>query len=87
MGFACSKKEEKKGEKCFLLFCRVTNDAREDEMDNNIQEVSNMVGNLRNMVRDPKRSVLLLLVKYMYTVAQPGFVSRGGGQTTFSNYR
>ena len=37
-------------------------------MDNNIQEVSNMVGNLRNMVRDPNPSVLLLLVKYMYLV-------------------
>ncbi|PAA49761.1 hypothetical protein BOX15_Mlig011835g1, partial [Macrostomum lignano] len=31
---------------------RITKDAREDEMDNNIQEVGNMVGNLRNMAVD-----------------------------------
>ncbi|OUC46987.1 SNAP-25 family protein [Trichinella nativa] len=31
---------------------RITNDAREDEMDENIQQVSNMVGNLRNMAID-----------------------------------
>ncbi|KRY69419.1 Synaptosomal-associated protein 25 [Trichinella pseudospiralis] len=30
----------------------ITNDAREDEMDENIQQVSNMVGNLRNMAID-----------------------------------
>jgi hypothetical protein len=28
---------------------RVTNDAREDEMDENVQQVATMVGNLRNM--------------------------------------
>lgn len=32
--------------------CRITNDAREDEMDENIQQVGNMVGNLRNMAID-----------------------------------
>lgn len=42
----------------------MTNDAREDEMDNNIQEVSNMVGNLRNMVRNPEPSELLLIVHF-----------------------
>jgi len=31
---------------------RITNDAREDEMDENIMQVSNMVGNLRNMAID-----------------------------------
>jgi len=31
---------------------RITNDAREDEMDENIQQVSTMVGNLRNMAID-----------------------------------
>ena len=31
------------------FFFRITNDAREDEMDENIQQVSTMVGNLRNM--------------------------------------
>ncbi|PAA53331.1 hypothetical protein BOX15_Mlig003741g1 [Macrostomum lignano] len=31
---------------------RITKDDREDEMDNNIQEVGNMVGNLRNMAID-----------------------------------
>lgn len=30
----------------------ITNDAREDEMDNNLQEVSGMIGNLRNMAVD-----------------------------------
>lgn len=32
--------------------CRITNDAREDEMDENVQQVSTMVGNLRNMAID-----------------------------------
>merc|ERR1719210_2055654 len=31
---------------------RITNDAREDEMENNISEVSGMIGNLRNMAID-----------------------------------
>lgn len=31
---------------------RITNDAREDEMENNISEVSGMIGNLRNMAVD-----------------------------------
>ncbi|KAL3311079.1 Synaptosomal-associated protein 25, partial [Cichlidogyrus casuarinus] len=31
---------------------RITNDAREDEMDQNMQEVSGMIGNLRNMAID-----------------------------------
>lgn len=31
---------------------RITNDAREDEMDENIMQVSSMVGNLRNMAID-----------------------------------
>ncbi len=35
-----------------MLLPRVTNDAREDEMDQNMQEVSGMIGNLRNMAID-----------------------------------
>jgi len=31
---------------------RITNDAREDEMEQNMGEVSNMIGNLRNMAVD-----------------------------------
>ncbi|ELU17214.1 hypothetical protein CAPTEDRAFT_180292 [Capitella teleta] len=31
---------------------RITNDAREDEMENNVSEVSGMIGNLRNMAVD-----------------------------------
>ncbi|VDO92804.1 unnamed protein product [Soboliphyme baturini] len=31
---------------------KITNDAREDEMDENIQQVASMVGNLRNMAID-----------------------------------
>ena len=40
-----------------LLSCRITNDAREDEMDENIQQVSTMVGNLRNMAIDMSTEV------------------------------
>jgi uncharacterized membrane protein YoaK (UPF0700 family) len=36
----------------FFFFCRITNDAREDEMENNVSEVSGMIGNLRNMAVD-----------------------------------
>ena len=35
----------------FLEF-RITNDAREDEMEDNMSEVSTMIGNLRNMAID-----------------------------------
>ena len=39
-----------------MWFCvfivRITNDAREDEMEQNVGEVSNMIGNLRNMAVD-----------------------------------
>jgi len=34
----------------FLL--RITNDAREEEMENNMGEVNTMIGNLRNMALD-----------------------------------
>ena len=34
------------------VFCRITNDAREDEMEQNMSEVSGMLGNLRNMAID-----------------------------------
>ena len=35
-----------------FVCCRITNDAREDEMEQNMGEVSNMLGNLRNMAVD-----------------------------------
>ena len=35
-----------------FLYFRITRDAREDEMENNIGEVSGMIGNLRNMAVD-----------------------------------
>lgn len=31
---------------------KITNDAREDEMEENMEQVSNMIGNLRNMAND-----------------------------------
>lgn len=36
----------------YLQFSRITNDAREDEMENNMGEVNTMIGNLRNMALD-----------------------------------
>ncbi|CAN99702.1 Synaptosomal-associated protein [Caenorhabditis elegans] len=36
---------------------KITNDAREDEMDENVQQVSTMVGNLRNMAIDMSTEV------------------------------
>lgn len=39
------------------LYYSITNDAREDEMDENIQQVSTMVGNLRNMAIDMSTEV------------------------------
>lgn len=37
----------------FVHVCsRITNDAREDEMEQNVSEVSGMIGNLRNMAID-----------------------------------
>ena len=35
----------------YLLF-RITNDDREEEMEENMQQVSTMIGNLRNMAQD-----------------------------------
>lgn len=35
-----------------MCACRVLNDAREDEMEQNMCEVSGMIGNLRNMAVD-----------------------------------
>lgn len=34
------------------MFCRITNDAREDEMEENMGQVNTMIGNLRNMALD-----------------------------------
>jgi hypothetical protein len=36
----------------FCILIRITNDAREDEMEENLQQVSTMIGNLRNMACD-----------------------------------
>ncbi|KAI1288470.1 Synaptosomal-associated protein 25 [Halotydeus destructor] len=36
---------------------KITKDAREDEMEDNLQEVSNMIGNLRNMAIDMNQEV------------------------------
>ena len=36
---------------------RITNDAREDEMEQNMGEVSNMLGNLRNMAVDMSNEI------------------------------
>ena len=36
----------------FLTFGRITNDDREEEMEENMQQVSTMIGNLRNMAQD-----------------------------------
>lgn len=35
-----------------VLFSRIVGDAREDEMDDNMGQVSTMIGNLRNMAID-----------------------------------
>lgn len=35
-----------------LLIFRITNDAREDEMEDNMGQVNTMIGNLRNMALD-----------------------------------
>ena len=34
------------------VWCRITNDDREEEMEENMQQVSTMIGNLRNMAQD-----------------------------------
>ncbi|MPC10070.1 Synaptosomal-associated protein 25 [Portunus trituberculatus] len=35
-----------------MVTCRITNDAREDEMEENMGQVNTMIGNLRNMAID-----------------------------------
>lgn len=35
-----------------VCFLRITNDAREDEMEDNMGQVNTMIGNLRNMALD-----------------------------------
>ncbi len=37
---------------CFLYVFRVTNDARETEMDDNLEQVGGIIGNLRHMALD-----------------------------------
>lgn len=37
---------------CIYLFNRITNDARENEMEENMGQVNTMIGNLRNMALD-----------------------------------
>lgn len=36
----------------FIIMCRITNDARENEMEENMSQVNTMIGNLRNMAID-----------------------------------
>lgn len=36
----------------WIFACRVTNDARENEMDENLEQVSGIIGNLRHMALD-----------------------------------
>ena len=36
----------------YVMFIRITDDAREDEMEENLQQVGSMVSNLRNMAVD-----------------------------------
>lgn len=51
-----------------LKFCinRYTNDAREDEMENNMEQVSTMVGNLRNMAIDMGKWREKKIPKFVY---------------------
>lgn len=35
-----------------FIMCRITNDARENEMEENMSQVNTMIGNLRNMAID-----------------------------------
>lgn len=37
---------------CVDIFDRITNDARENEMEDNMGQVNTMIGNLRNMALD-----------------------------------
>lgn len=37
---------------CAILFDRVTNDAKEDEMEENLAQVGSILGNLRSMALD-----------------------------------
>lgn len=37
---------------CLHCLSRITNDAREDEMDENLTQVGNILGNLKNMALD-----------------------------------
>lgn len=39
-------------DKCDLLYGRVTDDARENEMDENLEQVGGIIGNLRHMALD-----------------------------------
>lgn len=39
-------------EACLNYLNRITNDAREDEMDENLAQVGNILGNLKNMALD-----------------------------------
>lgn len=36
----------------FRLWCRITNDAREDEMEENLDAVGSIIGNLKTMAMD-----------------------------------
>ena len=44
-----------------VLLNRITDDAREDEMEENLGQVSGMIGNLRNMAIDMNSEILSLI--------------------------
>ena len=43
---------------------KITNDAREDEMEENMEQVSAMIGNLRNMANDMGTIIFLLFESF-----------------------
>lgn len=49
---ACFKQCFNTANMCFLRVLRVTDDARENEMDENLEQVGGIIGNLRHMALD-----------------------------------
>lgn len=56
---------------------RITNDAREDEMDENLVQVSSMIGNLRNMAIDMGTEI----------ENQNNLISRVDNKVSFKNFK
>ena len=46
---------------------KITNDAREDEMEENMEQVSAMIGNLRNMANDMGMFIVLFRVLKIFS--------------------